>query len=108
MSTNSDNVLERRQARLDRRAVRRLCVNPDQRLGAARPQQHPAPVLEVELEAVVGADALHANAGDLLRFVLLERLENSLAVRVIRLADEMDVVPRVSVRSDAALEVAED
>src|ERR1700674_4038059 len=103
-----DYLLQRRQPRFDGRAVDRLCVNPDQRLGAARPQQHPAAVLEVELEAVVGANALDAHAGDLLRFVLLERLENPLAVRVIRLADKVDVMPRVSVGSDAALEVGED
>src|ERR1700674_2974287 len=76
-----DYLLQRRQPRFDGRAVDRLCVNPDQRLGDARPHQHPAALLGVKLEAVVGANALDAHAGDLLRFVLLERLENPLAVR---------------------------
>src|SRR5258708_17132058 len=73
-----DDVLQRREPRLDRRAVGRLCVNPDQRLGPARPQQHPPAVFEVELETAVAAYALHAHPPHLLRFVLLQRFDNSL------------------------------
>src|SRR5260370_14640730 len=95
MRPNADYVLQGREPRLDRRAVGRLRVNPDQRLGAARPKQHPAAVLEIELETVVGADALHANTRDLLRLVLLERVPDPLAVHVVGLAHQVDVVARV-------------
>src|SRR4030081_2705494 len=59
MLSDSDDVLERAKPCFDGLAVRGLGVNPDQRLCPARPQQHPAAVLEVELEAVIGADSLH-------------------------------------------------
>src|ERR1700694_1001180 len=88
----ADNLFQGLEARFHRLAVGRLRINPDQRLRPARSQQHPAPVLEIELEAVVGSHALDPDARNFLRLVFLERLEDPLAVGVVRLARQMNVV----------------
>src|SRR5882762_8761635 len=72
MLPDADYVFKGAEAGLDCLLVSRFGVDPDQRLGAACSKENPAPVSEVELEAVVRADALHRHAGDLIRLVLLE------------------------------------
>src|SRR6267378_4922374 len=108
MLADTYDVFECAEPRFYRRAVRCLGIHPYQRLCPARPQQNPAAVLEVELEAVIGADTLDADAGHLLWLVLLEPFKNSLAVGVVGLANQMNVMPRVGVRPDALLEVGKD
>src|SRR5256885_1622396 len=99
MLPDSNYVLQRAETSLHRFGVLGFGVDADQRLGAARSQQDPAAVGEVELEPVVRPDTLHGHAPDLLRLILLQRLQDSLAFRLVRIARQMDVVPAVSISS---------
>src|SRR5438094_1934398 len=104
----SDYFLDRLQPRLDRSRVRRLRVDANERLGTARATQHPATVLEVELEAVVRTHPRDLDAGDLFRLVVRQLLGDPLAVAVVCVALQVNVVARVRVGPDALLEVAND
>src|SRR6266571_5584028 len=103
-----DYLLDRLKPRLDCSRIRCLGVDPHKRLGAAGSEQHPAAILEVELEAVVRAHARDFDARDLLRLVVRQLLGDAFAVSVVRLALQVDVMARVCVGPDALLEVAKD
>src|SRR5256885_14629266 len=80
----SQPFFERRQQLVDALLGPRLAIDPDQRLGAGESNQHPAAVLEVVLEAVIGPRPRHAGAGDLGRRLLVEpRIEVGPAGRVL-------------------------
>src|SRR5207245_8400222 len=104
MLPDTDNVFEGAEASLDSLAIGCLGVDAYQRFGAAGTQEHPAAVGEVELETVVRPHALDSDASDLVWLVLLERLEDALAVALVGVALQMDVVAGVGMRADALLE----
>src|SRR5712691_3259238 len=108
MGSKADDVLQRREPRFDRGLVCGLRVDAHEWLGAAGPEQHPTPVGEIELEAVVRANAFYLDTGHLAWFVGLERVQDSLAVSVIRLTVEVNVVARVCVGADTLLEAGKD
>src|SRR6202011_6147504 len=88
-------LFERREELLDPLLRWRLAVDPDQRLGAGKPDQHPAAVLEVVLEAVVGARAHHPATGNLGGRLLLEPAVELDAPRRVLLPVEVQVMPGV-------------
>src|SRR2546428_13635180 len=108
MRAQSDAAAQAAEPRLDGDFVGRLRINSHQRLGATRAQKHPAPIGEVELETVVRADPFDLDARDLARFMALERAKYPDAILLVRLAVQVDVVSRVSVRADPFLEPGND
>src|SRR5258708_12438501 len=72
-----DDVLQPREPRLDRRAVGRLCVNPDQRLSPAPPHHHPAAVFEVEIHTLVETPPPHPHPPHLPPTLLLAPFYNT-------------------------------
>src|SRR5438034_9048562 len=83
-----DDLLDGLKPRLDRSRIRRLGVDAHKSFGATGSEQHPAAILEVELEAVVRADPRDFDARDLLRLVVRQLLGDALAVSVVRLRSE--------------------
>src|SRR2546425_3814516 len=103
----SEAILERGQQAVDSLPAGRFTVDPDQRLGSAEPDQHPAAVGEVILEAVVGAATLDALAGQLLGRGLLQVRVDCRPAGPVLLALEMDVVAGVGMRPHQVLQVLE-
>src|SRR5713226_3475766 len=69
---HSEAVLERGQQAVDALPAGGFTVDSDQRLGPAKPGEHPAAIGKVILEAVVRAAALDSLTGQLLRRLLLQ------------------------------------
>src|SRR2546430_17595617 len=90
----SHDVLDRRQARFDSCRIWGLGIDADERLGAARAKQHPAAVIEVELEAIVRPHSPHLHAGDLLRLERGEPGDGPVAVPAGPVAVEVEVWTR--------------
>src|SRR5947209_3409962 len=108
MRAQAKDLFEGSQPGLDGGFVRRLVVDAHQRLGAARTQQYPAAVREIELESVVRADPLHLDARDLGGFMRFHRAQYPEPVLLVGLAIEVNVVPRVRVRAYPLLQAGED
>src|SRR6267143_5905014 len=80
----SQPSFERGQQLVDALLRAGLAIDPDQRLGAGEPNQHPAAVLQVVLEAVIGPRPRHTSTGDLGRRLLVEpRVEFGPAGRIL-------------------------
>src|SRR5437899_12589855 len=107
MLPDTRNVFGGAEASLDGLAIGCLGVDAYQRFGAAGTQEHPAAVGEVELETVVRPHALDSDASDLVWLVLLERLEDALAVALVGVALQMDVVAHVCMPAATLLESRE-
>src|SRR5207302_9108390 len=105
---DSQPLLQRGQQLLDAFAAGSLAVDADQRLRSREAHQHPAAVLQVELESVVAAGAYHRLAGHLLRQLALQpAVELGTPPRVL-LPLEVNVVAGVEVRADQLLQALED
>src|ERR1700737_1119569 len=94
----SQPFFERGQQLFDPLLRASLAVYPNQRLRAGKAHQHPAAVLQVVLEAVIGPRAHHAPARDLRRRLLLQPAIELRAPRRVLLAVQVQVMTRVEMR----------
>src|SRR5436305_11626500 len=104
----ADDVLDSPEPGLDGGGILRFGVDANQGLGAAGAEEHPASVLEIELEPVVGAHTRDLDSRDLLGLLGCELFGDPLAVLVVGVALKVDVVSGVGMWPDALLEVGED
>src|SRR5436309_4015656 len=86
----------------------RFAINANQRLGAAEADQDPAAVLQVVLEAIVGAGAHNAAAGNVGRRLLFQPAVELGSTGRVLLPLEVKVVPRIEVWTDQLCQVVHD
>src|SRR5438094_3985475 len=86
----------------------RFAINANQRFGAAEADQDPAAILQVVLEAIVGAGAHNAAAGDVGRRLLFQPAVELGSTGRVLLPLEVKVVPRIEVWTDQLCQVVHD
>src|SRR5438128_11871562 len=86
----------------------RLAIDANQRLGAAESDQHPAAVLQVVLESIIGTGAHHPAAGNLAGWLLFQPAIELGATSRVLLPVEVKVVPGIKVWTDQISQVVHD
>src|SRR2546422_2308206 len=101
-------LFERAEQLLDPFFRRRLAIDPDQRLGPTETDQHPAAILQVVLEAIVGSGPHDTAAGNLGRWLLVQPAVELRAAGRVLLPLEGGIVPGVEGRPNQLGEVVHD
>src|SRR5438876_8730981 len=86
----------------------RLAIDANQRLGAAESDQHPAAVLQVILESIIGTGAHHPSAGNVVGWLLFQPAIELGATGRVLLPLEMEIVPGIKVWTDQFRQVVHD